>query len=275
MVLSEEKYNWIVSRNINKFEHQMQILLGDRSPGIVPIIYEDGSFISLCESLINKGISIEQKNITDIPWLTKDEIKKYAQNLYNQCVFSSNNIIEEILIQQYPQYKITFTDLPNGILGSLSFSNKIISLSNQIISDPHRKNFTLAHEIGHLYLHKNFLESFNCDLIDYEESITINFSDEILKRMEIQANIFASYILLPEKIFLREVLNLFKKYSITKNYLYLDNQPCNKQEVFLILHILSSKFNVSKEVIKIHLKNEKLLIIANNEPQRINNLFHI
>lgn len=273
MVLSEEQYNWIVSRNINKSEHQMQILLGNMHPGIVPTIYEDGLFTSLCDSLNNKGISIEQKNITDIPWLEKNQIKEYAQNLHKQCTFSSNNIIEEILKQQYPEYKIIFKKLPDGILGSLSFSNKTISLSNQIISDTHRKNFTLAHELGHLYLHNNFLKSFNYDLVDYEETFVVNLSDEILKRMEFQANFFASYILLPEKKFFHEVFILFNKYSITKNYLYLDHQPCNQREVLLILHALSSKFNVSIEVIKIHMKNEKLLIIEDNEPKRMNNIF--
>ena len=58
-----------------------------------------------------------------------------------------------------------------------------------------------------------------------------------------------------------------------KKQLCLDSQPCNVNDVNYALLKLSEHFNVSKEVIKYRLKNENLLIIDNNEPQRIRNIF--
>ena len=87
--------------------------------------------------------------------------------------------------------------------------------------------------------------------------------------MEYQANVFASYLLLPERKFYYEVALLFKEYSITKGRLYLDHQLCNRRNVSLILQRLSRKFQVSQQAIAIRLKNEKLLIETDNYPKRI------
>ena len=93
--------------------------------------------------------------------------------------------------------------------------------------------------------------------------------------MEYQANIFASYLLIPHIEFINEVKQLFKRHSITKGHLYLDNQPCNIQCVNTILGSLSLKFNVSKEVVKIRLQNENLLIVEKCFPQRIDSLLYL
>ena len=50
--------------------------------------------------------------------------------------------------------------------------------------------------------------------------------------------------------------------SLINDYapLYLDEQPCNKEDCYKMFYVLSKIFNVSKEVIKYRLKNEKLLL---------------
>ena len=151
----------------------------------------------------------------------------------------------------------------------------IITLSNDLVSDIHRRNFTLAHELGHLYLHKQLLERYNSTFWDYEEKFVANLPDDIIKRMEIQANLFASYLLIPQVPFFNEVTRLFKELSITTGRLYLDYQPCNQLDVYTVLGVISQKFNVSKETAKIRLLNEKLLIIDNRQPQRIDRYIRI
>lgn len=274
MVLSDVQYEWIVSRDISKPEQQMQILLGNERPGLVPTIYKDNAFISLYEYLNIAGVSISEQNVITIPWLSHEEIRNKANELYQLRTTSSNDIAGEILAQQYSDFRINFTDFPNGILGSLSFADKIITLSNSILSDVHRRNFTLAHELGHLYLHRSLLEAYKSELLDYEEKLAANLPDEIIKRMEFQANSFASYLLMPQTPFMNEVAQLFKKYDITTGRLYLDHQPCNQRDVNAILGALSLKFNVSKEAAKMRLLNEKLLVIDNRQPQRINRILH-
>lgn len=269
MVLSEEQHNWIVSRDINKSEQQMQILHGYDSPGLVPIIYFDNQFVSLYEYLNQINVATTDQNVVSIPWLTHEQIKDKANELYQSCMISSNDVAGEVLAQQYSDIRINFADFPKGVLGALSFRDKIITLSNELVSDVHRRNFTLAHELGHLYLHKLLLEKYNSTLLDYEERFVANLPDEIIKRMEMQANLFASYLLIPQVPFLNEVTRLFKEYSITTGRLYLDHQPCNKHDVYTILGALSLKFNVSKAAAKMRLLNEGLLIIDNKQPQRI------
>lgn len=272
MVLSEEQHNWIVSRDINKSEQQMQILQGFNRPGVVPTIYSDNQFVSLYKFLNQINVSTTEQNVVDIPWLSHEEIKNKANDLYNSCSITSNDVAGELLTQHFPDIRINFSDFAQGVLGALSFSDKIITLSNALVSDVHRKNFTLAHELGHLYLHKPVLERYNNPLLDYEEGFVANLPDVIIKRMEIQANLFASYLLIPQIPFVNEVIRLFKEFSITTGRLYLDHQPCNKRDVHAILRVISLKFNVSIEAAKMRLINEKLLLIDNKQPQRIDYL---
>lgn len=275
MVLSEEQQNWIVSRDINKSEQQMQILHGFDKPGIVPTIYTDNQFMSLYEYLNQINVSTTEQNVVSIPWLSHDEIKKRANELYQSCTITSNDVAGEVLAQFYPDIRINFSDFSQGILGALSFADMIITLSNDLVSDIHRRNFTLAHELGHLYLHKQLLERYNSTFGDYEEKFVANLPDDIIKRMEIQANLFASYLLIPQVPFFNEVTRLFKELSITTGRLYLDYQPCNQRDVYTVLGAISQKFNVSKETAKIRLLNEKLLIIDNRQPQRIDRYIRI
>ena len=270
MVLSEEKYDWIVSRDTNNYKHQMQILYGNEKPGLVPILYSDSQFVSLCDYLESVGVVISDRNVINIPWMENGEIKDKANELYRECDICSDDIAGTILAKKFPDFRINSEDYPSGILGSLSFANKKITISNEILSDEHRLNFTLAHELGHLYLHRNFLEKYMDELMDYEEEVVAKMPDKLIKRMEYQANLFASFLLIPQNALIREVDNLYRQYSITKGCLYLDNQMCNIQTVSIILGLLSSKFHVSKEVVKIRLQNENLLIVENYSPQRIN-----
>ncbi|MGJ4787756.1 ImmA/IrrE family metallo-endopeptidase [Leptospira koniambonensis] len=67
-----------------------------------------------------------------------------------------------------------------------------------------RKNFTIAHEIGHLFIHMGYI--LNPDLwsrVDnYEDSVYYRsgYTEE-----ELEANQFAAALLMPEEEFLREV----------------------------------------------------------------------
>lgn len=272
MVLSEEQYKWIVSRDINKPEQQMQILHGYISPGLVPTIYYDNQFVPLFEFLNLIHVPTKNQNVVSIPWLNHEEIKEKANKLYQSCTISSNDVAGEVLAQQYADIRIKYAEFPQGILGALSFIDKTVTLSKDLEHDEHRRNFTLAHELGHLYLHKLLLEKYNSTILDYEERLVANLPDEIIKCMERQANLFASYLLIPQVPFLNKVARLFKEHSITTGRLYLDYQPCNKNDVYTILGALSMTFNVSKEAAKMRLQNEGLLIIDNKRPQRIDRI---
>jgi hypothetical protein len=90
----------------------------------------------------------------------------------------------------------------SGIDGMLSRRKKgdwIISYDDAV-SVPGRINFTLAHEFGHYLCHRHLQEQFRCaasELLDY-------YSD-LSRRIEKEANVFASYLLMPADDFRRQL----------------------------------------------------------------------
>ena len=84
-------------------------------------------------------------------------------------------------------------------------------------------------------------------------SLKYNVSEVNSRRLEIQANIFASHLLLPKERFMLEVFKYFIQKNVNKNYLYLDKQTGNFHLVFNLINQLSLKFGASNEAIKIRL----------------------
>lgn len=73
-------------------------------------------------------------------------------------------------------------------------------LFNTDIASPGRINFTLAHEFGHYLLHRaSYPEGFNCSTEDM-----VRWDTEY-GRVEHQANVFASYLLMPLDDFRRQL----------------------------------------------------------------------
>lgn len=64
-------------------------------------------------------------------------------------------------------------------------------LYNESVSSPGRVRFTQAHELGHYILHRQIRESFQCSDADM-----LNWSNDD-KNIEGQADLFASYLLMP------------------------------------------------------------------------------
>ncbi len=268
VVMSENEPNWIVSRDINnKAEDYYQFLSGSKVIGNVPIVYSEGSFTTVIEMLNGYDVVTSNKNVIKIPYLENDIIQQKVCALCQDIVFATDDIPGEIITKAFPEYKITFKDFQQGLLGTLSLENKVITLSNEIVNDTHRLKFTLAHEIGHIILHSEILKNSVDLLAEYEEESLCY--EKAIQRMEIQANIFAAYLIVPKWKLNNEVKELFGKYNINKGRLYLDNQLCNIRNYQLIVNELSLKFDVSKEVIKYRLEEENLLTIANGESQRL------
>ncbi|OEZ60123.1 ImmA/IrrE family metallo-endopeptidase [Duganella sp. HH105] len=87
----------------------------------------------------------------------------------------------------------------DGIDGMLSKRNKhkdwCISYDENVVV-PGRINFTLAHELGHYLLHRTVRDTFQCgqkEMMDYDSLES--------RRIEAQANTFASYLLMPRNDF--------------------------------------------------------------------------
>lgn len=200
------------------------------------------------------------------PYISDNDIKQSATTLLN-CVGYSEGRVDLVDVCTHLSTSLIYTEktirTPDGalILGHANFDKKIISINPHLNED--RERFTIAHEIGHIYLnHSLFLNSEpileNDLIIDRENLINFNYD-----RLEFQANIFASHLLLPENIFLSKVAEFRRSVGIKDRghgYIFVDDQPCNYTDYKQFLFYLQSYFGVSRQAIEIKLNNLGMLI---------------
>jgi Zn-dependent peptidase ImmA (M78 family) len=213
-----------------------------------------------------------KKNFANIPYIKKEKI----ENMVNEILVTINetdaletplDMVVKYITKKYKVKIYEASDLGmdrngNQILARFSPRKMTVEIYNGL--DEHRKRFTIAHEIGHVILHGSSLIN---PVSEIDLSIN-NFNDYILdedaiKRAEIQANIFAAYLLMPKKIFQTKAVEIAASlgYRPKRNYLiYIDEQPCNFNSFILLTTELSSIFNVSKQAVEYHLKSFDCLI---------------
>jgi Zn-dependent peptidase ImmA (M78 family) len=152
-----------------------------------------------------------KKNFVNMPYIKKEKTENMANAILTirnkpDTLETSLDMIEEYITEKYGAR----SNRVSGLMGLDRNGNQILArfsprkMTIKICSglDEHRKQFTIARETGRVILH-------NSCLIDPVSEIDLsinNFNDYILdedtvKRAEIQENIFAAYLLMPEKIF--------------------------------------------------------------------------
>ncbi|MFY7938794.1 MAG: ImmA/IrrE family metallo-endopeptidase [Flavobacterium sp.] len=195
-----------------------------------------------------------------VKFLTAEYIKNIADRLLAYDVTTDSALDTEKLIQfiseKYPIEIKKEKIMP--LMGKIEFNPLAITIDSTL--EDHRFRFTLCHEIGHLVLHKNLFDN-KVDKEDNEYTLSLNnnIADLNTRRIEIQANIFASYLLLPTENFLIETMKFFIQNNISKNYIYLDKQPVNQLLANKLISELSSKFNASREAVRLKLIDNDLL----------------
>jgi len=147
------------------------------------------------------------------------------------------------------------------ILGKISFEPLKIYITAQLEFNSPRWRYTLAHEIAHLVLHAKELSFFYQEGIDVDANLYSDniISNKLSRRVEYQANLFASSLLMPHAPFIAATWKVFKIANVTKGRLYVDWQPCNQSLFHEVTGRLGYYFNVSKEAVKIRLKALNLL----------------
>ncbi|WP_185211414.1 ImmA/IrrE family metallo-endopeptidase [Sphingobacterium mizutaii] len=224
---------------------------------------------SIIEFLIQISVIDRPKNEHNdifIPYVDDKKINYIIDKLLTYDIYKNQSLnFDKLTKLMNERYGVTFEyDVTDSIdyLGKIEFNPLVIKISKHARVDTNRWRFTLAHEIGHLILHSKILGNHINSIVDNEETLSIKYFNEKknINRMELQANLFASTLLLPDKLLYEQVAILFIKYNISRGRMYLDNQPINQHEVYKILYRLSSIFEVSIESIKIRLIKLNLLI---------------
>lgn len=220
----------------------------------------DGSDQDFIKSLSNIQQPIQESRLL-VPYMEKQKIEELSVSILSKIEYTSGPVpLENIckLLENLSGLVVKRNvKLHEGILGQISFGPDIIAIDDSQTSTPERSRFTLSHELGHFALeHHRFVvrESCHDEDMDTENSGAVNLKD--VRRMEWQANYFASCLLLPKEQFERE---LFKQAQLNELYdrgyglLFLDNQKCNIDTFYDVTTPLMKKFQVSRSVIKLRL----------------------
>lgn len=93
-----------------------------------------------------------------------------------------------------------------------------------IISDIQRKNFAIAHELGHLFLHMGFKTNIKV----WDNQVLNQYRRFSMLEQEIQANEFAANLLMPTNEYINEI----------------DRQTKNNKNIAIDIKAISEKFNV-------------------------------
>ena len=258
-----DNLEWKVHR-IGKHRYQIRqeiedILSDEGKINKLPFVavFKNHYYVSIIDFLSD---ALEQKlksliNISFIePNTIEDKISaifKYKNRNNLNYYMKTEELIE--FAKNQLKIKLNFDNILYDEIGYCDFKNNRIAITRTIEYNSPRWRFTLAHEIGHFILHRYLFEQHNFTMAsDDEYNFTVfELSDNLSKRIEIQANMFASKLLIPD-IPCKEYYNQLHRSLHLPNYpmLYLDSQKCNINNYRYITGNIAEKFGVSKEVVK-------------------------
>ncbi len=143
------------------------------------------------------------------PNIKYEEVKQAASEFLKKYHSKQLPVPIEDIVEQ--QMKIAIVVVP-GIKSFLGVDAFISSAFDQITVDAHcfsrfpeRTRFSIAHEIGHLILHKNLYEQYGPKNIEDYMVFHDKIDDEVYKFIEIQAQTFAGLVLVPTESLLDEL----------------------------------------------------------------------
>ena len=118
-----------------------------------------------------------------------------------------------------------------------------------------RKNYTIAHELGHHFIghcfHGGTMECKITESAQYDNTALKEY-----ERKEREANIFASNFLMPKKLVEPVVQQaLVSSDRVHIGFFYLDKQSCNIRDWQICCSFMQSSFRTSKTAIKWRLYN--------------------
>lgn len=117
-----------------------------------------------------------------------------------------------------------------------------------------RIRFTLAHEIGHFYLHNQEIKGYKFNSIDEWVDFRLKIDEIDLDWFEKQANEFAGRFLVPVDVLYGKILA--KQDQISDFYEKLPGEDIDDELILAIARIFSDDFMVSAEVLKKRIKSE-------------------
>jgi Zn-dependent peptidase ImmA (M78 family) len=197
--------------------------------------------------------------------LTMSQIRDIAETFRNDYIFNDSIPVD---IERIIESTMGITIIPVKSLqhdcdmeGFISRDFKSIYLDEDLYMDNRyykRVRFTIAHEIGHLVLHRSNIDMVRFLSDDDWKGFRLNLQDDPLRWFETQASEFAGRLLVP----IEKLINAFKeaRIEIIKKNTSWDAPKIDDEEMlYLIASSISPKFDVSAEVIEKRLRKENAM----------------
>lgn len=260
---------------------QLYGVLTSEEPCKGVVMLRDNSCMNPVGLLAELEIPIHDEQRFRCEYISNEDI----ENRVNE-VLKNNNITREDIYNTTSLEKIVaaehltllYEDCAGRWLGEYEYQNAQIKIAHK--NDPaHRDRFTLAHELGHHFLHRYRMEQYKFNLPDNNASINIiGSANTDIRRFEFQANTFASYLLMPAEYVSEVSQRILPQMTINKGFVYADNQyiaslhKTNQQVADDFVEKIANKFKVSKQVAKIRLKNLNIYREDEHKPRQIGRL---
>jgi len=213
-----------------------------------------------------------------VPYVDNSEIENVTENVLRQIDYTNGEVSLDIVCSflsdkrgLHVQFVVADAEETrnNEILGKIRFSPLQITVFRNDQLTEERKRFTLAHELGHLFLgHSKYMAGEYCETKDFELDNPADLGVKDIMRMEWQANHFASCLLLPKSPFLADFYSIVEDIKLRNRgfgVIYLDNQRINIVTYRRVTDVLMRKYKVSRTVAKIRLKKFGLLHDASDK----------
>ncbi|MBZ9960338.1 MULTISPECIES: ImmA/IrrE family metallo-endopeptidase [unclassified Mesorhizobium] len=137
-------------------------------------------------------------------------------------------------------------DMPPGESGYIEYDGWHCTIAVNINDGPQRKRFTAAHELGHFMMHRDLLKKHkHLDRL-FDEAANRNPERPLDYKHEVQANQFASSLLMP-KVTIERLLN----------------------EGVTTIHDLALRFDVSRLAMEYRLKTLGLIRLVTDATQSV------
>jgi len=214
-------------------------------------------------------------NLNSVPFLTDDAIEQQSWNLIWEFAQSESWEISapipiETIAENYLKYQIEITTeglfKEPEVLGGIIFEENTIQINGALENQEGRYNFTVAHEIGHHALHRNWLNSIkNQQTLFNSDDIPGILCRDVGKkpRGEFQADKYAAALLMPEGLvtasFKQVYENRINVSTIANSSPFWDNPYMRANTIAEEIINAGNFHNVSKAAMVNRLLNLKLI----------------
>jgi Zn-dependent peptidase ImmA (M78 family) len=217
------------------------------------------------------AIAADRDDTDLVPFIGRDEIEGRCQAVHSAVQYKGGAVSLEAVCS-WQQLEAGLTVLANtaasleeakgGILGRISFNPPSIVVFFDRMGI-RRQRFTLAHELGHLLLgHGAYMQRESVDEKDIESGGEADLGADDIRRLEWQANYFASCLLLPRDSFVASCIEKAHRMDLKDRghgLIFLDRQPVNIHNYQTLTSALMADYEVSRAAVSIRLKGLGLL----------------